>query len=269
MKFSIVTISFNQVEFLQECIDSVLSQRDDGIDLEYIIVDPGSTDGSRELIDSYGDQVIKVFKKDKGPSDGLNKGFAEASGDIYGYLNSDDILYPNALQKIVKLFRKNPRIDVFSGNGYLIDKDSIILRRLYSDKFDLKSYAYRGCITIQPSSFFRASAYKKTSGFNIENTTNWDGELFVDLGLAGAKFCNLSDFLSGYRIHDQSITGIKKFDSKIDLFHKSMFKKIMSREIEKKDGKLIRYYKLKRKLINFRDTFERIFKGTCYGRGIK
>ena len=62
----------------------------DPADLEYIIVDPGSTDGSRELISSYGDQIIKVFQTDQGPADGLNQGFARATGDIYGFINSDD-----------------------------------------------------------------------------------------------------------------------------------------------------------------------------------
>ncbi|PMX34065.1 hypothetical protein C1Y26_29800 [Pseudomonas sp. MPR-R2A7] len=71
MKISIVTISFNQADYLKKCIDSVLSQHFN--DLEYIVVDPGSTDGSREIIESYGDRLIKVFEKDTGAADGLKE----------------------------------------------------------------------------------------------------------------------------------------------------------------------------------------------------
>src|SRR6056297_1925233 len=102
MKFSIVTISYNQVEFLSQCIDSVFSQ--DVEDLEYIIVDPGSTDGSRELIEAYSDRIVKVFEKDKGPADGLNKGFDVATGDVYGFINSDDYLLPGALRSVSDYF---------------------------------------------------------------------------------------------------------------------------------------------------------------------
>ena len=74
MKISVVTISFNQAKFLRECIDSVLNQ--DYHEIEYIVVDPGSTDGSKKIIDSYGDKIIKYYEKDYGPADGLNKGFS-------------------------------------------------------------------------------------------------------------------------------------------------------------------------------------------------
>jgi len=73
MKISIVTISFNQEKYLPACIDSILNQTD--CELEYIVVDPGSQDGSRAIIDSYGDRIVKVYEKTNGPADGLNRGF--------------------------------------------------------------------------------------------------------------------------------------------------------------------------------------------------
>ena len=91
MKFSIVTISFNQARFLERAIVSVIEQK--GVELEYIVVDPGSTDGSRDIIERHRDLIAHVvFEKDKGPADGLNKGFSHATGSIYGYLNADDVL---------------------------------------------------------------------------------------------------------------------------------------------------------------------------------
>lgn len=102
MKFSIVTISFNQREFLERTINSVIGQ--DGVEIEYIIVDPGSTDGSRDIIERYRPYFAHVIlEKDAGPADGLNKGFAVATGEIYGYLNSDDMFEPGALATVAAL----------------------------------------------------------------------------------------------------------------------------------------------------------------------
>ena len=87
MKFSVVTISFNQRQYLDEALCSVLTQ--DYPAIEYIVVDPGSTDGSRELIESFANRLARVvFEPDQGAADGLNKGFQHASGDIFGFLNS-------------------------------------------------------------------------------------------------------------------------------------------------------------------------------------
>src|SRR3546814_9345633 len=97
MRFSVVTISYNQAKFLRRAIDSVLNQS--GVDLEYIVVDPGSSDDSRAIIDSYGDRIgHRVYEPDQGPADGLNKGFAHATGDIYYYLNSDVTVELGALR---------------------------------------------------------------------------------------------------------------------------------------------------------------------------
>src|ERR1039458_1375445 len=94
-RVSIVTISFNQAEFIERTILSVLTQ--DYLDIEYIVVDPGSTDGSRDIIERYRSRISKIIlRPDRGAADGLNNGFAEATGEIFGFLNSDDLLRPGA-----------------------------------------------------------------------------------------------------------------------------------------------------------------------------
>ena len=93
MKISIVTVSFNQADYLEQAIRSVVEQ--DYSDIEYIVVDAGSTDGSREIIER--DRIATVvFEPDREPADGLNKGFARATGDIFGYINADDAYLPGA-----------------------------------------------------------------------------------------------------------------------------------------------------------------------------
>ena len=120
VKISIVTLSFNQRAFLQEAMDSVLSQGYP--DLEYIVVDPGSSDGSRELIRSYGDRITHtIFEPDRGAADGLNKGFARATGDVFGFLNADDILFPGSLKHVAQFFESHPDCDMAMGDGYKID----------------------------------------------------------------------------------------------------------------------------------------------------
>ena len=217
MKFSIVTISYNQAQFLEEAILSVLNQ--EGVDIEYIVVDPGSTDGSREIIERYRDRIARViFEPDHGPADGLNKGFALATGDVYGFLNSDDVFRPGALAKAARYFERHPHIDVVSAHAHLIDERGALLHRVFSRRFSVYGYLARGLVIIQQSTFCSAAAYRRTDGFNVLNRTCWDGELWVDLAVAGVKFGMAHDFWSGYRVHGNSITGTMVRDGYRDIY---------------------------------------------------
>ena len=234
MKFSIVTISFNQAEFLEQTIQSVLDQRLK--DLEYIIVDPGSTDGSREIIERYRPHFARVIlEPDKGAADGLNKGFACATGQLFGFLNSDDVLFPGALTAATDYLRANPQLDVVSGDCQIIDAEGRYLRKCYSDRFSLVHYAYGSSILIQPSTFFRAEAYRRTRGFNVENRSNWDGELFVDMARTGARFGRTRQVWSRYRVHERSITGTGRLDARIAAYRERMFRDIMGRAPHRAD----------------------------------
>lgn len=206
MKLSIVTISFNQGPFLERAIRSVVDQA--GIDLEYIVVDPGSSDGSRDIIARYRDRIsVFVDSPDRGPSDGLNKGFAHATGDIFGYINADDAFLPGALAEVAAAFEKYPAADVISGHGYVIDGAGRAVYRVRSNRYDPWRFAYGGVFIMQQSTFFRAGAFRRAGGFNPENRTCWDGELMVDLGRAGARFRVVDRAWSLFTVHENSITG--------------------------------------------------------------
>jgi len=212
MKVSIVTISYNQAEFLEEAILSVLSQ--DYPNIEYIVVDPGSTDGSKKIIEKYKDRIeYIIFESDEGPADGLNKGFEVASGDIYGYLNADDILLPTAVSHFVECFQSSDA-DVISGHGYIIDRNGSVRGKTFSHKFDPVAYVYGACVLIQQSTFFKAEWFKKVGGFNKMNRASWDGELCFDMAMQGAKFKRISGFWSGFRLYAESITGSGEFQDK-------------------------------------------------------
>ena len=209
MKFSVVTISFNQRQFLQEALCSVLTQ--DHTAIEYIVVDPGSTDGSRELIENFANRLARVvFEPDQGAADGLNKGFQHASGDIFGFLNSDDVLLPGAIRSVAQAFAENPDCDIVMGNGFIVDTQGQRIRRIRAAGFTLDRYFYGGATWLQQATFFRRAAFAAAGGFNINNRSCWDGELLVDMVRKGARVKYLDQDLALFRLHAKSITGSRR-----------------------------------------------------------
>jgi glycosyltransferase involved in cell wall biosynthesis len=206
MRISIVTISFNQRAYLQAAMESILNQG--YADLEYIVVDPGSTDGSRELIRRYADRIAHViFEKDAGPADGLNKGFARATGEVFGFLNSDDLLEPGSLQAVCDYFLRNPECDIALGNGFVVDGEGRLLRHIRARGMTVQRYFHGGCRWMQQSTFFRKRSFDLVQRFNPQNRTSWDGELLIGMLAAGAKVGYIDRDLSSFRIHSASITG--------------------------------------------------------------
>lgn len=206
-KISIVTISFNQGEYLDECIRSVIDQGYQN--LQYVIVDPGSKDDSREIISRYaGRGVVAVLEPDQGPADGLNKGFAHCDGAIFGYINADDRLCPNSLAYAGNFFEKNPDVDVLTGSIRMIDKAGLPnLRGRTSDRFSLADYAAGICTIGQQATFFRRDAFIRAGGFNPGNRIAWDGELLVDMALAGCRFTRTHKTLGDFRYYAESLSG--------------------------------------------------------------
>lgn len=265
MKVSIVTISYNQAEFLERALQSVINQRYTNI--EYIVIDPGSQDSSRDIIERYRPMISKVIlEADKGPADGLNKGFKHATGDIYGFLNSDDVLYSGAIEKAVACFTSDRTIDVVSGDSILIDGNDIPIRRLCSDHFSLISYAYGATFISQQSTFFKRSIFNKVQGFNVHNRCAWDGELFADIALAGGKFAVVREIWSGFRSHPKSLTSSGKIDQQLNEYSKMNFRKIMKRNWRLTDYVLKIYLRVVKHILNPRGIFERIRNGPVYGR---
>jgi glycosyltransferase involved in cell wall biosynthesis len=202
---SIVTISYNQKRFLREAIDSVLSQKSD--DVEYIIVDPGSTDGSLDVIASYGAQIDHVvLGADAGPADGLNKGFAVATGKVGFFLNSDDVLLPKAISVLRNYWSHSPRAASLMCCGWMIDSAGAPLqkfRRLATTFNELLN----GGPMFQQGLSFKMEAFFSLGGFNISNRTCWDFELLCDLLHRFGAADQLPDRIGAFRLHGASLTG--------------------------------------------------------------
>lgn len=230
-RISIVTISFNQAAFLEECLRSVVTQ--DAADVEHIVVDPGSTDGSRDILGRFADRVgTRILEPDRGPADGLNKGFAAATGEVFGYINADDRLAPGALAFVRRFFAAHPDVDVLCGAIRIIDREGrASIRGRTADRFDLARYAAGICTVGQQGTFFRRSAFERAGGFNPDNRITWDGELLVDMALSGARFATVRKVLGDFRIYAESITGSNKHRARARKEHERVAAKIRAREV--------------------------------------
>jgi glycosyltransferase involved in cell wall biosynthesis len=234
MKFSIVTISYNQAAYLEQAMRSVISQ--EGTDLEYIVVDPGSTDGSRDIISRYRDRIdVAILEPDAGPSDGLHRGFAAGTGEIFGFINADDELLPGALARMSEAFRRHPRADVVCGCGYFVDEVGQRLRPIVPSKLTPWLYAQGGVSVFQQGTFFRAERFREVGGFRLNNHTCWDGELFLDMALAGARFVTIGSDVAHFRLHGGSITGSGRLEQRYRADIDRLFRKALGRDRRPQD----------------------------------
>lgn len=232
MLISTVTLSRNQGKYLSESIDSILTQE---FREGYFVYDVGSTDNSRELISNYQNLIEPILvDSDNGPSDGLNYCFERCRGDLFYYLNSDDRVDADAFAYVRNYFQSNPDCDVLHGSIRIIDRDGEVVGIRPSMKFSLLGYAFGYSVVYQQATFFRKEIFDRT-GFNLENQTCWDGELIVDMAIAGANIHQTSKILGEFRIYPESITGSGRFREQIRSDHARIAHKILGRELRKSD----------------------------------
>jgi glycosyltransferase involved in cell wall biosynthesis len=229
MSISVITISYNQGAFLRAAAESVLRQ---DVDVQYIVIDAGSTERETlkvlEWIERQPGTRVNIGPDD-GPADGLNKGFEMAEMAIVGYLNSDDTYLPGALAQVCSNFARFPSADVIYGNGFIVDIEHNPKRHVRSDPFGLRDYALGAGMVLQQATFFRKEALPRNP-FNVSNKTCWDGELLVDLALAGRRLVHIDSDWGCFRIHPQSITGSKLTAERYKRDHDRVAAKILGYE---------------------------------------
>lgn len=206
IKVSIITPSYNQGKYIEHTIQSVLNQTYKNI--EYFIVDGGSTDNSLEIIDKYRDRIdVVISEKDEGQSDAINKGFKMATGTLAGWINSDDLLYPDCVEKIVELYEQHPDGSIYyhSFNEF-IDKDGNGMKtyqHIIPDKTHLLKDNYD---VIQQGSFYNTEMLRKVNYLNIDNHFCMDLDLWLYLLDEGPIYCTKDFPHAGFRIHDDTKT---------------------------------------------------------------
>ena len=262
-RFSVVTISYNQASFLRAAMESVLAQQ--GVDLQYIVCDPGSDDGSRAIIESFDDpRITRVFEPDDGPADGLNKGFAHATGDIFYYLNSDDLALPGSFARIAEFFTRYPEVDVVCGHAEVIDEKGKVIRRVWSEPFHRYAVATGAHVQIQPATFIRAKAFRRAGGFDVNDRGNWDGSLLTSLFLSGALIETVDAFLGAYRLHADSITMSGKLAERHHAHALRNFERLMERPRDWRDTVPAHAMRLAKHIRHPARTWERIRKGPLF-----
>lgn len=205
-KITVVTPSYNQGQFLEETIQSVIGQQYPN--LEYIIMDGGSTDNSVEIIKKYERHLaFWVSEKDEGQSAAINLAFARSTGDILGWLNSDDMYLPGTLAYVAsKLDPGQP--EMIFGNCVHIDQEKGIAFgtnvRKYHEQMNLLLTDY----IIQPSSFWTRKAMHQAGSLDQSLDFGFDWEWFLRAHKAGVKFVPEDKYLSVYRIHGAHKTGV-------------------------------------------------------------
>jgi glycosyltransferase involved in cell wall biosynthesis len=178
---TIVTPSFNQGRFIRATIESVLSQ--DYPNLEYIIMDGGSTDETSAIVAEYGNRLQWISEKDRGQSHAINKGFRMAKGDIVSWLNSDDIILPGAVASAVNAFIRNPQLGAVYGEGYQIDIDGRIKCRFpATEPFNLWKLVYLCDYVLQQTAYFGRGVFEEI-GY-IDENLHWgmDWDILIRIG---------------------------------------------------------------------------------------
>ena len=202
MKVTVITPSYNQGKYIKRTIDSVLSQ---GIqDLEYIVMDGGSTDETLDILKTYKNQIIWRSERDKGQTDAVNKGLRLATGEVIGWLNSDDIYYPGAVSKVMKIFEDHPEINVVYGNANHIREDDSVIEEYYTEDFNYERLK-EVCFICQPALFFRKTMVEKYGYLDEKLQYCMDYDYWLRLGKY-ENFYRLNELLAGSRLYDDNKT---------------------------------------------------------------
>jgi glycosyltransferase involved in cell wall biosynthesis len=212
---SIITPSFNQANYLEATIESVLSQ--DYPRIEYIVIDGASTDGSVEIIKKYENRLaFWVSEKDHGQADAINKGLARAKGDIVAWLNSDDYYLPHAISSAVKVFEDNPDVIIVYGNMLAVDEHGKTVNVLKYRQLSLEDLL---CFQIigQPSVFFRREAFERTGGLDTTFHFLLDHHLWIRIAQQG-KILHVPQTWSAARYHAEAKNRAKAAEFGRDAF---------------------------------------------------
>jgi len=200
---TVVTPSFNQAKFITETIESVLNQTYKNI--EYYVIDGGSTDGTLEILKRYRDSRLKwISEKDDGQSDAINKGFKLAKGEIVGWINSDDILMPEAIEKVVVAFN-DETVGLVYGDILIIDEFGNVIKEYKPGEITLERLLKIEQSVPQPGSFYRKRFVELVGGLDKKLNFVMDYDLFIRL-LKISKAIYIPIPLAKFRIHSKSKT---------------------------------------------------------------
>ena len=201
MKVSIVIPCYNQAAYLAQAIESVLAQ--DYAPLELIVVDDGSSDGSRAVMQGYRDRCTVIVQDNAGQASAVNRGWARAGGEVLAYLAADDYLLPGAVRQAVECLERHPDAVLCYGDFLVVGPASRVIRKVTAPEYDYRDMAVRFVCAPGPGAFLRRSAFERAGPWNERLRQVPDYELWLRLGAEG-RFCRIPQVLAAYRAHDRS-----------------------------------------------------------------
>jgi glycosyltransferase involved in cell wall biosynthesis len=205
---SLVTCSYQQARFLDATLRSVLAQRYPA--LEYLVIDGGSNDGSRDIIARHAAALAYwVSEPDHGQTHALIKGFNRASGEVYGWLCSDDLLLPGALERVGRFFATHPDVDAVYGDSIWIDADGRPLRPKREMGFNRFVFLHDYNYVPQPSMFWRRTLYDAVGGLNADFQIAMDNDLWEKFS-ACTRIAHMPFYLSCMRYYPQQKTNTRE-----------------------------------------------------------
>ena len=199
---SIVTPSYNMAEYLTDTIESVLSQ--DYPNIEYIVMDGGSTDGSPQILEKYKDRLRYVSEPDSGAPDAINRGFQMAHGEIFAWLNADDTYLPGAVSTAMRHLAAQPEAAAVHGQGYWVDSTGAILRQYPTQACNEETLG-SNCVVCQPACFLRGEAFRAAGGLDARLQHTFDYDLWIRMARR-YRFACVPEYLATCRMHSKTKT---------------------------------------------------------------
>ncbi len=199
---SIITPSYNQGDFIEETILSVLDQ--DIEKLEYIICDGGSSDQTLDILRQYEHRLAWISEHDNGQSEAINKGIAQSKGEIIGWINSDDLYYPGAFKNVLAFFESHPEADFLYGKANYISQNGDFLEIYPTQEWDYHALCGR-CFICQPAVFFRRKLWEKFGPLDESLKYCLDYELWLRYSKS-SNVCYYEQVLSAFRLHKNTKT---------------------------------------------------------------
>jgi hypothetical protein len=222
---AVVIPSFNQGQYLERTITSLLEQRYPNLEIH--VQDGGSKDETLSVLKKFAPRLSTYRSEiDSGQSQAINRGFARARGEIMGWLNSDDLLLPDTLMVVVEYFRRNPQVDVVYGNRLIIDESDREVGRWILPGHDSDVLSW-GDFVPQETMFWRRRIWTKAGG-QIDETFRFamDWDLLLRFRKVGAVFAHIPHFLGAFRVHE-----LQKTSSQITQVGQQEMKKLRKREL--------------------------------------